>query len=98
MSDVVGEVAREDSEGRGRYFIRLAPEAEAELTYRWSGEHVMTINHTYVPRAFEGRGIAGKLVDTVIADARSEGFKIRPFCSYVSAQFSRHPEWGDLLA
>ncbi|HQS47474.1 MAG: hypothetical protein B7X99_10735 [Rhizobiales bacterium 17-65-6] len=98
MSDLVGEATREDSAGRGRYFIRLARQAEAELTYRWSGERTMIINHTYVPRAFEGRGIAAKLVNSVIADARSEGFKITPLCSYVSALFSRHPEWSDLLA
>ena len=45
-----------------------------------------------------GRGIAGKLVEALIDDARSEGFKIIPSCSYVAAQFKRHPEWVDLRA
>ena len=33
----------------------------------------------------------------VIADARSEGFKIIPLCPYVKGQPLRHPEWADVL-
>lgn len=91
-------IQREDGPTRGRYFIRLAPGAEAEMTYRRSGDGPMIIDHTGVPPAFEGRGIAAKLVNAAIADARSEGFKITPVCSYVVAQFRRHPDWTDLLA
>ena len=32
------------------------------------------------------------------ADARAEGFKIDPRCSYVEVMFRRHKEWGDLRA
>ncbi len=52
--------------------------------------------HTIVPPEIGGRGIAGKLVDDMIADARVNGFKIVPECSYVVAAFARHPEWADL--
>lgn len=45
-----------------------------------------------------GKGIAAKLVDALIDDARDKGFKIIPSCSYVAAQFDRHPEWEDLRA
>ena len=33
-----------------------------------------------------------------VADARAEGFKIIPRCSYVMAQARRHPAWSDVLA
>lgn len=59
---------------------------------------VRVAEHTIVPRELEGRGIAGKLVDALIADARTHGFRIEPQCAYVAAQFRRHPEWADLLA
>ncbi|MEP9380336.1 GNAT family N-acetyltransferase [Aquabacter sp. CN5-332] len=98
MSHLAHEVRHEETTGHGRYFIRLAPGAEAEMTYRRSSDRTMVIGHTEVPRAFEGRGIAAQLVDAAIADARKEGYKIVPLCSYVSAQFLRHPEWRDLLA
>lgn len=98
MSENQYEISREETATGGRYVIALEGGAEAEMTYSKSGDGPMVINHTGVPPAFEGRGIAAKLVNAAIADARSENFKIRPVCSYVVAQFRRHPEWSDLLA
>jgi uncharacterized protein len=91
-------VEREDGATRGRYVIRLSPTAEAEMTFRKADNGTITIDHTGVPPEFEGRGIAAKLVNKAIADAREQGFKITPVCSYVVAQFRRHPEWADLRA
>lgn len=91
-------VEREDGATRGRYVIALSPGAEAEMTYRKGDNGTLIIDHTGVPPAFEGRGIAARLVNHAIADARQNGFKIRPLCSYVVAQFRRHPEWADLRA
>lgn len=54
--------------------------------------------HTLVPPAIGGRGIAAKLVDALVADAREKGFRIKPTCSYVVARFNQHPEWSDLRA
>jgi hypothetical protein len=38
------------------------------------------------------------LVDAMVADAREQGFKVGPACSYVAAKFDQHPEWADLRA
>ena len=91
-------VEREDDRGHGRYVVRLSEGLEAEMTYRKLGSLVIAIDHTYVPPEYRGNTIAQKLVDRGIADARSAGIKIKPECSYVVAQFRRHPEWADLLA
>ncbi|HCO46941.1 MAG TPA: N-acetyltransferase, partial [Erythrobacter sp.] len=53
---------------------------------------------TIVPPELRGQGIAGRLVDALVRDARREGFKIIPSCSYVAAQFDQHPEWEPLRA
>jgi hypothetical protein len=45
-----------------------------------------------------GRGIAGKLVQAMAADARTQGFRIVPRCPYVASWFDRHPEEADLRA
>jgi predicted GNAT family acetyltransferase len=42
--------------------------------------------------------VAQLLVEALIADAREQGFRIVPQCSYVAAQFRRHPDWADWLA
>ena len=98
MNDNELTVEREDGPTRGRYFIKLSPDAEAEMTFRKSDNNTIVVDHTGVPPAFEGRGIAAKLVSKMIQDARKDGFKITPLCSYVVAQFRRHPEWADLHA
>lgn len=70
---------------------------DAELTWVARGG-ARIANHTYVPPALRGRGIAAALVEALVADAREQGFKVVPQCSYVAAAFRRHPEWHDLLA
>lgn len=91
-------VQREEEATRGRYVIYLAPGFEAEMTFRKADSGTITIDHTGVPPHYEGRGIAAKLVNKAVGDAREQGFKITPVCSYVVAQFIRHPEWADLRA
>ena len=53
---------------------------------------VMRINHTAVPRALEGRGIAGILVRAAFAFAEANGLMVEPWCSYVRTYMKRHPE------
>jgi len=91
-------VEREEIGSRGRYWAALAPGYEAEMTYHRLGDNVISIDHTGVPPKFEGRGIALQLVKSAVEDARRDGFKIIPRCSYVAVQFRRHPDWADLLA
>lgn len=98
MSEAELIVQREDGPTRGRYVIHLAPGYDAEMTFRKEANGTIIIDHTGVPPEYEGRGIAAKLVNRAIADAREQGFKITPLCSYVVAQFRRHPEWADLRA
>lgn len=97
MTSAIHEVRHEEGPRGGRYFIELGPGAVAEMVYRRGDDGRMIVTHTGVPPAFEGQGIAARLVDAAIAAARTEGWKITPLCSYVAAQFRRHPEWHDLL-
>ena len=91
-------VEREDSPGHGRYVIRLPGDLEAEMTFRKIGSDTIAIDHTYTPPEFRGRNIAAMLMERTVADARRDGIKIRPVCSYAVLQFRRHREWADLLA
>lgn len=91
-------ITRIDHGDHGEY--RAHPEGSdhvGRLTWVHSGNKRVA-EHTIVPREIGGRGIATELVKEMIADAREKGFLIVPQCSFVEAQFRRHPEWGDLLA
>lgn len=96
------EVIRLDQGQAGEYQIRVAgTPTPARLTWvarQGAGGEVRVAEHTLVPRELEGRGIAGQLVRALIADAREQGFRIEPQCSYVAAQFARYPDWADLRA
>jgi predicted GNAT family acetyltransferase len=98
MNEAGHIVEREDDGPFGRYVIRLAGSDEAEMTYRRQGADTVIVDHTGTPPAYRGQGIAQLLVDRLIADAQAEKFRIVPLCSYVAAQFRRHPDWADLLA
>ena len=92
------EIVRLDQGKAGEYHAQLpGTGAVGRLTWVERGG-VRVAEHTIVPREMEGRGIAGKLVAALIEDARAQGFRIDPQCSYVAAQFKRHPEWADLMA
>ena len=67
------------------------------LTYQRRG-NTLVADHTLVPPEIGGKGVAAKLVEALIADARTSGEKIVPQCSYIEAAFRRHPEWTELRA
>ena len=90
-------ITLEEHGGRGRYVYHVNGMA-AEMTFSRTASGVIVIDHTGVPRPLEGQGIAAALVLKAVADARAAGAKILPLCSYVAAQFRRHPEWSDLLS
>lgn len=77
-------------------FATVLEGAEATLEYRMEGE-CMVIEHTNVPEAVGGRGIAGALTRAAFDHARAQGWHVRPACSYAAGWVDRHPEYGDLL-
>ncbi|GEO00261.1 hypothetical protein NSE01_20930 [Novosphingobium sediminis] len=87
-----------DHGAEGEYQARVADSAAVGRLTWVRRDNVLTAEHALVPTEIGGRGIAGKLVEALIADAREQGWKIVPECTYVAAAFRRNPEWADLLA
>lgn len=69
----------------------------AELVYHRAPDGRMVIDHTGVPQAIGGRGLAGRLVQAAFDHARSQGWKVVPACSYAAAWIARHPDYADLV-
>ncbi|MDO5631159.1 MAG: GNAT family N-acetyltransferase [Paracoccus sp. (in: a-proteobacteria)] len=97
MTDVT--VTKEThAEDTGRYVARIAGiDGEGELTFTPAGPGIISANHTGVPEAMGGRGVARAMLDVLMQDARSQGFRVIPRCSFVARQAARHPEWADLF-
>lgn len=96
MSDLP-EIRVEETETKGRYYIRLDSGEEAEMTYSKLGDTQIIIDHTGVPDAFRGQGAGLMLVSRAVEDMRKAGKTILPLCPFAAAQFRRHPEWADVL-
>ncbi|HEY6024933.1 MAG TPA: GNAT family N-acetyltransferase [Pseudolabrys sp.] len=63
--------------------------------YRRS-DGLLTVLHTEVPKALEGRGIGSSLVRGVLDIARAQGLKVNAVCPFVKGYLDRHPEYADL--
>lgn len=59
---------------------------------------VITFTHTEVPAPLRERGIGSRLVRGALEDARAQGLKVLPRCSFVRHYIASHPEFDDLLA
>ena len=75
---------------RGRFEASLDGR-HGHLQYRVQ-PGVMTIVHTEVDPALEGRGVAGALVRAALDQARANALKVDPVCDYARSYIERHPE------
>jgi predicted GNAT family acetyltransferase len=87
---------RHDSES-GRFSTEVGG-ATAFISYRERANRVLDLDHTFVPQAARGGGIASQLTAHALAYARANGYRVVPSCPFVAAFMRRHPEFRDLVA
>lgn len=75
------DITYSETESKGRY-VTDTGEA-AELTLSKVSPTLIIVDHTYVPESLRGQGIAAKLAERVIADARAKGQRIVPLCPFL---------------
>ena len=78
-------------------FEEIVDHHAAVATYSIAGD-VITFEHTVVPEALRGQGIARELVEFALASVRERGLKVVPQCEVFNAYMRKHPETHDLLA
>ncbi|KAA9002415.1 N-acetyltransferase [Paenibacillus spiritus] len=88
----VGEIVKEHH----AFVIRTEEGPIGEITYVPADEHTWIADHTYVSPNYRGGNIAQRLLQRLVEEAREEGAKIIPQCSYVGVQFRRNPEYADV--
>jgi uncharacterized protein len=85
-------------EPAARRFTTAVEGSVAFIHYRELAGHVLDLDHTYVPPAGRGRGIASQLAAHTLRYARDCGYKVLPTCPFIAAYIDRHAEFHDLRA
>ena len=80
-----------DEEKKGSFFLEEEGKRIGEMVFSITGDK-MIIDHTEVLPAWEGKGLARKLVAAMVDHARANGLKVIPVCPYTLAVFKKDPE------
>lgn len=91
------ELVVEDNAERRRYEARLGDKVVGTIVYSLAPDRI-TLIHTEIDPAFEGKGIASRLAAGALDDVRRRGLALVPVCSFVRSYLGRHPEYADLVA
>ena len=91
-------IMHSETESEGQYVARVEDrDGIGTLTYSRVSPTRIIADHTVVDDSLRGTGVAKALVERLVADARSDGFTVVPQCSFVAAQYERHPEWSEVM-
>jgi predicted GNAT family acetyltransferase len=82
-----------------QYEIRVGDELAGFTEARPTDDPgVILFPHTKIVPAFEGQGMASKLVQGAFDDIRERGLRITVTCPYILGWLPKHPEYEDLVA
>ncbi len=79
-----------------RFYVPFGDE-EAELTYNFTEDNHMDLEHTFVPESARGQGIAQKLARHSLDYARENNHKAIASCPVVETFVKRNPEYNDMM-
>ena len=89
-------VSVRDNADKSRYEVEVDGELAGFVDCRLHGA-VAALTHTEVLAGFEGRGLASQLIRQTLDDARTRGWAVQPFCSFVRDYVVKHPDYADLV-
>lgn len=84
-----------DNKAEQRYEAAVNGEL-AVVEYRLEGDRIL-FRHTEVPADLEGHGLASKLAQTILDDARARHLGVVPICPYIASYIKRHQEYLDVV-
>lgn len=91
------DIVVRDNPGAHRFELLVADRVAGFVTYRRTHASTYAFDHAEVEPAYQGRGLADRLVRRALEEARSRGWAVLPRCPYVRAWLGRHPEHADLV-
>ena len=85
-------ITHEQTETKGRFFVKSSDQLIAELTYSKAGTSKIIIDHTHVSDEFRGKDYARKLVFKAVEYAKSNNLDVLPLCPYAKAIIAKYKE------
>lgn len=87
-----------DNPSASRYELRVGTELAGFVEYELrQHDTVISLVHTEIEPAFEGKGLAARLARFSLDDARERGLAVLPFCPYLNSWIKKHPDYTDLV-
>lgn len=86
---------RDDAQSQ-RFELSAGGEVIGFAQYSVSGDTV-TITHTEVCDAYEGKGYGTDLARQALDRIRLQRLKVVPACRFIAGYIQRHPEYADLV-
>ena len=91
------DIQHKDNGEKGMFYVAVEGKTVAEMTYLWSGDQRIIIDHTGVSGALKGEGIGKQLVQAAVVFSREKQIKILPLCPFARAVFDKTPDYQDVL-
>src|SRR4051812_32207861 len=82
-------IEHEEDDGRGAFFVEREGIRLGEMTYSRTGEQLIIVDHTQVDEQLRGLGVARRLLDALVAWARTTKTRVAATCPYAKAQFEK---------
>lgn len=91
------EVQLKINGNKGAFYIEVDGKQEAMMTFVFTGQDKIIIDHTEVNEGNNGRGFGKKMLAKAVEYARENGIKIIPLCPFAKSVFDKVPEYRDVL-
>lgn len=92
MADIP-EVVNNEAEHR----FELSLDGETAVSVYRLVHGAIILEHTEVPKSFEGKGVASRLAKAAMQYARDHELQVIPLCPFMAAYMQKHPETHDLV-
>jgi hypothetical protein len=79
----------------GKRYFAVVEGGEAEAAYQEGADGTRSFNHTFVPDAMRGKGVAEQLVRHALDDTTRSGHGFKAVCPYVKSFVQNHPEYQE---
>jgi predicted GNAT family acetyltransferase len=82
--------------GRSRYELHIG-QHKPLLEYMLQNDGTIYLTHIEVEPDLKGKGIGSYMIEAVLHDIESKGYRMVPICPFVTNYIRRHSEWNKLF-